>query len=112
MQTDGLAASFLEHQVELIVGDVKEVVSRVSDGHFVEADNLTVPAITYEVRIGEGSSMQEGEAAPPRLLYWLAGRLVDGLHAAAMERQKAAARAVPAAAQPHLQASAAPRPRR
>jgi hypothetical protein len=44
-----LTQSFLAHQAELIVGDVKELVSRVSDVHFVEADNLTVPAITYEV---------------------------------------------------------------
>lgn len=36
-------------QVELIVGDIKESVSRVNDSHFVEADNLTVPTITYEV---------------------------------------------------------------
>jgi hypothetical protein len=48
--TAGLTASFLAHQTELIVGDVKELVSRVSDVHFVEADNLTVPAISYEVR--------------------------------------------------------------
>jgi hypothetical protein len=47
--TAGLTQSFLAHQAELIVGDVKELVSRVSDVHFVEADNLTVPAITYEV---------------------------------------------------------------
>jgi hypothetical protein len=47
--TAGLTPSFLAHQAELIVGDVKELVSRVSDVHFVEADNLTVPAISYEV---------------------------------------------------------------
>lgn len=49
MDSSGLTQSFLQHQVELIVADVKELVSRVSDVHFVEADNLTVPAITYEV---------------------------------------------------------------
>jgi len=36
-------------QVEAIVADIKESVSRVSDVHFIEADNLTVPSITYEV---------------------------------------------------------------
>jgi hypothetical protein len=36
-------------QAELIVGDIKEGVSRVSDVHFIEADNLTVPSINYEV---------------------------------------------------------------
>lgn len=49
VESSGLTRSFLDHQVELIVADVKELVSRVSDVHFVEADNLTVPAITYEV---------------------------------------------------------------
>lgn len=39
-------------QAELIVGDIKESVSRVSDVHFIEADNLTVPSITYEVGCG------------------------------------------------------------
>lgn len=52
--TSGLTDSFLQHQVELIVADVKELVSRVSDVHFVEADNLTVPAISYEVGLGLG----------------------------------------------------------
>jgi hypothetical protein len=45
-------------QVELIVGDVKEAVSRVSDVHFIEADNLTVPSITYEV--GREGGTREG----------------------------------------------------
>jgi hypothetical protein len=36
-------------QVELIVSDIKESVSRVSDVHFIAEDNMTVPSIAYEV---------------------------------------------------------------
>jgi hypothetical protein len=50
VDTSDLTASFLEHQVELIVADIKERVSRVSDRHFIEAENINVPSITYEVR--------------------------------------------------------------
>ena len=45
-------------QVDLIVGDIKESVSRVSDVHFIEADNLTVPSITYEVTATTGTPEQ------------------------------------------------------
>eukprot|EP00879_Flechtneria_rotunda_P015088 GHRR01015768.1.p1 GENE.GHRR01015768.1~~GHRR01015768.1.p1 ORF type:complete len:296 (+),score=87.04 GHRR01015768.1:334-1221(+) len=49
IDTTGLTPSFLSHQTEVIVADIKEAVSRVSDVHFVAANNLTVPSITYEV---------------------------------------------------------------
>jgi hypothetical protein len=45
-----LCCAVLCVQVELIVGDIKESVSRVSDVHFIAEDNMTVPSITYEVR--------------------------------------------------------------
>jgi hypothetical protein len=45
-----LCCAVLCFQVELIVGDIKESVSRVSDVHFIAEDNMTVPSISYEVR--------------------------------------------------------------
>lgn len=38
-------------QVELVVSDIKESVSRVSDVHFIAEDNMTVPSIAYEVGV-------------------------------------------------------------
>lgn len=69
VDSSDLAPSFLAHQVELIVADVKESASRVSDVHFVEADNLTVPAITYE--LPDGSEIQVGvdRFKVPELLF-------------------------------------------
>lgn len=65
----GLTASFLAHQSELIVGDIKELVSRVSDVHFVEADNLTVPAITYELPDGNEIQVGVDRFKVPELLF-------------------------------------------
>lgn len=63
VDSSGITQSFLQHQTELIVADIKELVSRVSDVHFVEADNLTVPAITYEV--GMLTAAQHNTCAVP-----------------------------------------------
>eukprot|EP00878_Enallax_costatus_P008234 GHUV01008608.1.p1 GENE.GHUV01008608.1~~GHUV01008608.1.p1 ORF type:complete len:383 (+),score=71.29 GHUV01008608.1:747-1895(+) len=65
----GLTESFLQHQVELIVADVKELVSRVSDVHFVEADNLTVPAISYELPDGQEIQVGVDRFKVPELLF-------------------------------------------
>lgn len=71
-------------QVELIVGDIKESVSRVSDVHFIAEDNMTVPSITYEVRDGAcvrvcvlgggytyawGGGIAEDNMRPPSITY-------------------------------------------
>jgi hypothetical protein len=50
--------SWLEHQAQLLLADVKESVCRVNDVHFVEADNETVPAVTYEVRVHQRGGLQ------------------------------------------------------
>ncbi|KAF8055322.1 ARP4 [Scenedesmus sp. PABB004] len=64
-----LTPGFLAHQTELIVGDIKELVSRVSDVHFVEADNLTVPAITYELPDGNEIQVGVDRFKVPELLF-------------------------------------------
>jgi hypothetical protein len=49
MERPGTTASFAAYQRELVAADIKEVVARVSDAAFVEAENTNIPTVTYEV---------------------------------------------------------------
>lgn len=64
-----LTASFLAHQVELIVSDIKESVSRVSDVHFIAEDNMTVPSIAYELPDGNEIHVGVDRFKVPELLF-------------------------------------------
>eukprot|EP00879_Flechtneria_rotunda_P014270 GHRR01014907.1.p2 GENE.GHRR01014907.1~~GHRR01014907.1.p2 ORF type:complete len:202 (+),score=78.44 GHRR01014907.1:1401-2006(+) len=69
IDTTGLTPSFLSHQTEVIVADIKEAVSRVSDVHFVAANNLTVPSITYELPDGNEIQVGVDRFKVPELLF-------------------------------------------
>lgn len=69
VDASNLTSSFLAHQVEAIVADIKESVSRVSDVHFIEADNLTVPSITYELPDGQEIQVGVDRFKVPELLF-------------------------------------------
>eukprot|EP00775_Hariotina_reticulata_P005728 gene5728-5968_t len=68
-ENTGLTSSFLSHQVELIVGDIKELVSRVSDVHFVPEAHQGIPGISYELPDGTEITVSTERFLVPELLF-------------------------------------------